>query len=125
MVAITATNSTTPLMEASLVKSRLDAAKRETAQAEANVHSLRAQTDAAESELEKTQAKVRSLASRANQVDPTYTSKIATSQSAVPLATQERLVDINSSNSLKTSLFSAPTMNTWGQTTGRIVNVSA
>jgi hypothetical protein len=107
------------------VKSRLDAAKREAAQAEANVQNLRSQTDAAENELEKTQAKVRSLASRANQIDPTYTSKIATSQSALPIASQVRLIGLSSGNSVKTNLFSTPTMNTWGQTTGRFVNVSA
>jgi hypothetical protein len=43
MVAITATNSTTLSLQASVTKSRLEQAKREAAQAEANAETLRAQ----------------------------------------------------------------------------------
>ena len=133
MAAITSTNSATPSLQASLVKSRLEAVKREVDQAEAKVENLRDQTDAAESELEKSQSKVRNLSSRANSIDPTYQSNIQASQSSVPAKTQELLLEVYSStsakrlisgNSLKTNPAAAPIFNSQGQATGRIINLS-
>jgi chromosome segregation ATPase len=133
MVAIAATNSATPL-DLSLVKSRLDAVRREADQAQANVRNLRAQTNAAESELEETQGEVRDLTRVANQTDPTYMSKLASRRSIAPTPSQELMSTIYSATTAKrqsnsyvitTSQLSAPTMNTQGQATGLFLNVSA
>lgn len=137
MAALAATSSATPSLSSSLIRNRLDAARRESDQAQANVQNLRAQVDAAESESQKTQDKVRSLtgqASQANQTDPTYKSPVQLGQSAVPVKTQELLFGLYDAtsirrqaagNSLKNNPDAAPVVNARGQATGRIVNMSA
>jgi chromosome segregation ATPase len=134
MATITATNSATPSLQTALVKSRLDAAKRETNQAQDKVQALQAQTDAAESELQKSQRKVQDLTSRASETDPTYKSNVQASSSALSIKTQELLYGLYNAtsakrlangNSLKTNPLAAPVLNPQGQATGRIVNISA
>jgi uncharacterized coiled-coil protein SlyX len=134
MAALAATNSATPSLQSTLIRSRLEAARREADQAQANVEALRSQVDAAEMEVEKRQDKVRSLTDQSRQSDPTYQSKVQTAQSAVPVKTQELLFGLYSATSakrqatghgLKTNPNAAPVVNTQGQATGRIVNVSA
>ena len=61
MAGLAATNSATPSLQSTLIRSRLDAARREAEQAQANVQELRAQVDAAEAESQKRQDKVRTL----------------------------------------------------------------
>lgn len=61
MVAITATNSATLSLQASVTKSRLEQAQREAAQAEANAEALRAQAQEQDHVAEKAHARERSL----------------------------------------------------------------
>jgi uncharacterized protein YlxW (UPF0749 family) len=134
MAALAATNSATPSLQSSLIRSRLQAARREADQAQADVQTLRAQVDAAESASQKSQDKVRNLNRQANQTDPTYTARLQASQSAVPIQTQELLFGLYEAtsskrqatgNGLKINPGAAPVLNTQGQATGRIVNMSA
>ncbi|MDD2879085.1 MAG: hypothetical protein PHQ58_01495 [Rhodoferax sp.] len=137
MAALAATNSATPSLQSSLIRNRLQAARREADQAQANVQTLRAQVDAAETTSQQTQGKVRSLtsqASQSSQTDPTYKAAVQASQSAVPVKTQELLFGLYdatssrrqaSGNGLKNNPDAAPVLNTQGQATGRIVNMSA
>lgn len=62
MVAITATNSATLSMQASVTKSRLEQARREAAQAEANAETLRSQAQEQDQVAEKAHARERTLA---------------------------------------------------------------
>lgn len=137
MGALAATNSATPSMQSTLIRSRLDAARREADQAQANVQSLRAQVDAAETEAQQRQEKVRTLTTQVSQTsqnDPTYKSGVQAAKSAVPVKTQELLFGLYDAtsakrqatgNGLKANPNAAPVVNTQGQTTGRIVNMSA
>jgi hypothetical protein len=135
MAGLTATNPATPSMQSTLIRSRLDAARREAEQAQATVQDLRAQVDAAESESQKRQEKVRVLSGEAQQTDPTYRAKSqASSSSAVPIKTQEFIVGLfgatnakrqATDSSLKTNPSVGPVVNSQGQRTGRIVNLSA
>jgi hypothetical protein len=72
MVAISATNSATPSLQSVLGTARVEQARREADQAEANAQSLRQQADQAESEAQQRQGLVRDLSRRNQQVDPTY-----------------------------------------------------
>lgn len=66
MAALAATSSATPSLQASLIRSRLEAAKRDADQAQAEVDQLRTQVDQAETVYEKRRETVRSLQSSAN-----------------------------------------------------------
>lgn len=134
MVAITATNSATPTALLALGKARLEQARREADVAEANAQSLRSQADAAEIDAQKSQENVRNVATRNARSDATYTSKLSSGASEVPKKTQDFLVDMYSAasdkfaasgNALKTDPKAPPVVNAQGQSTGRIVNVSA
>ncbi len=134
MAALAATSSATPSLQSSLIRNRLQAARREADQAQANVQTLRAQVDAAETTAQKTQGKVRSLTSQAGQTDPTYKAAVQASPSAVPVKTQELLFGLYDAtsakrqatgNGLKNNPDAAPVRNTQGQATGRIVNMVA
>lgn len=137
MAALAAVNSATPSLPSGLIRNRLEAARREAYQAQANVQNLRAQVDAAETEAQKSQDKVRSLmsqVSQARQTDPTYKSRVKATQSAVPIKTQEFLFGLYDAtsvkrqatgNGLKKNPDAAPVVNAQGQATGRIVNMSA
>ena len=134
MVAITATNSATPSLQASVSKARLEQARREADQAESNAQRLREQADAAENDVQKSHDRVRDLASRSQQTDPTYKPQTQGNAPEVSLKTQDLLVNAYKTSSstrtangnpLKTNSDAAPVMNTQGQATGRIVNVSA
>ncbi len=136
MVAITATNSATPSLQETLIQSRLQQARRDADAAETNYLNLRSQADQAEQDSENTQGKVQTLTaqdSRAQVAQATYTAAISSS-SAVPSMTQDFLVQLygptsqqfaDSGNPLKTDANAAPVVNTQGQSTGRIVNISA
>jgi len=134
MVAITATNSATSTMQSMLSKARLEQARRDADQAEANAQSLRSQAQEEERKAEDGQNKVRSISQQISQQDSTYTSAIKGTPSEVPAQTQdflERLYKATSQkfaasgNSLKTNADALPVVNAQGQSTGRIVNVSA
>jgi hypothetical protein len=134
MVAITATNSATPSVQASAGRVRLAQARREAEQAEANARDLRAQADDAERQAQNSQENVRRVSSRNRQEDATYAAPRPTSTSEVPLKVQTLIEQMysatsdkrtESGNALKTDVNAAPVVNTQGQATGRIVNVSA
>lgn len=134
MVAITATNSATPSIQASMGRARLEQARREADQAESNARELRGQADDAEQQATSSQENVRNLSAKNQREQYTYDSPRAASTSEVPLKVQnfiDNLYSANSEkrgqsgNSLKTDANAAPVVNTQGQATGRIVNVSA
>lgn len=135
MVAITATNSTTPSLQAALGRAKLQQARREAEQAEDNAQDLRKQADAAEQEVQKSQAKVRSAAAQTQRdAAVTYAAPQQNSPPEVPTATQDFLVRLysaasqkrsDSGNALKSNPAAPPVINSQGQTTGRIVNVHA
>lgn len=135
MVAINATNSTTPSLQAALGRAKLQQARQEAEQAENNAQRLREQADAAEQDVQKSQAKVRTVAAQ-NQRDTavTYTASQEKNTSEVPTATQDFLVRLysatsqkrsDSGNALKSDPSAAPVINSQGQSTGRIVNIHA
>ncbi|QTN28310.1 hypothetical protein HZ993_00125 [Rhodoferax sp. AJA081-3] len=134
MVAITATNSTTPSTQASLGRARLAQARREADQAEANARDLRAQADEAERQAQDSQQNVRKVSARIQQEAATYSQPRASSTSEVPLKVQKLIEQMYSAtsekraengNPLKTDVHAAAVVNSQGQATGRIVNVSA
>ena len=134
MVAISATNSATPSVQQSLNQTRLQQARREADQAEANAQNLRQQADSAELQAQKSQSRVREETARSQQSGSTYESPIKGSKSEVPSKTQEFLVGLYDAtreqraangNALKTDTNASSVLNMQGQTTGRIVNLSA
>lgn len=134
MVAITATNSTTPSTQASLGRARLAQARREADQAEASARELRAQADEAERQAQDSQQNVRKVTARNQQEASTYSQPSASSTSEVPLKVQKLIEQMysatsekraESGNALKTDVNAVAVVNTQGQATGRIVNVSA
>lgn len=134
MVAITATNSATPSLQRSLGSARLEQARREADQAEANAKDLRAQADEAQQQAQKSQDKVRSVAARNLEDASTYAQPRDGSTADVPLKVQKLIEQMynatsekraQNGNPLKTNANAAPVVNTRGQATGRIVNISA
>lgn len=135
MVAITATNSATPSLQAALGRAKLQEARREADQAENNARSLREQADAAEQEAQKSQGKVRSVTAQTERdAATTYSARQDTSSAEVPVATQDFLVRLynatsqsrsDNGNALKSDPNAAPVINNQGQATGRIVNTYA
>lgn len=135
MVALAATNSATPSLPRTLILSRLEAARREADQAQANVQNLRSQVDAAEAESQNRQDKVRNLASQASQADPTYNLRVQSGPPVLPVKTAQFLFgqddavsekkEPSTSNRFKNILDTATVFNTQGLAAGRIVNISA
>jgi len=134
MGVISATNSATPSLQLALGRNRLEQARRDADQAEANAKDLRNQANKAEQEAQKSQENVREQAARNQQLDSTYDSQLKNSTAVVPLKTQEFLVGLYnatsenraaSGNPLKAKAAPASVLNSQGQATGRIVNVSA
>jgi chromosome segregation ATPase len=143
MVAITATNVSTPLKPVTPSRSRLEQARRQADQAEANARQLRALADQAEQELQSSQSRVSTLstqvaqesrAAQSAEADSTYTAQVKPGASSLNKQIQDFLVRTATvasnqfsfpENPLKSGVNSAPVLNTQGQNTGRIVNLSA
>lgn len=134
MVAITATNSATPSLQAVLGRTRLEQARREASQAEATAQNLRAQADEAERDAAKSQNKVRELAARNLQPDPTYTAQVQASQPEKPPQSRDIFADLSrytrqtraeNSATLANILNAIPVVNRPNPSTGRIINESA
>lgn len=87
MAALAAISSAAPSLQASLIRSRLEAAKRDADQAQAEVDQLRTQVDQAETVYEKRRETVRSLQSSADM--PTV-GKPTPSASQTPVAEQSQ-----------------------------------
>lgn len=134
MVAITATNSATTSLQSVLNRSRLEQARRQADQAEAEARDLRSQADQAEQVAQRGQQKVRSLSSEIARAAATYSPRVQGAQTGVPEQTQDLLVRLydatsqkfaDSGNALKTDKNAPPVVNTQGQATGRILNIAA
>lgn len=134
MGAISATNSATPSLQLALGRNRLEQARRDADQAETNAQTLRAQADKAEQDAHASQGKVRTLASQNQQFQSTYEAQLKGRPSEVPVKTQDFLVGLYnatsenraaSGNALKSLAAPTAVVNTQGQATGRIVNISA
>ncbi len=133
-MAITSTNSATPSLQATLNKARLEQAKREAETAQDKVESLKQETEQAEQDLQVKRENVRELTTRSALEDSTYIGQLRAAKSAVPAATQDFLVRMYtatsakfaaSGNALKSSLSAKPFVNALGQSTGRIVDITA
>ena len=134
MVAITATSNATPSLQSVLNRSRMEQARRPPEQAEASAQQPNALDSENERKARVDQGRVRTLTSQARPSDATYTSAVKGRSSEVPRATQdfiERLYKATSQkfaesgNPLKTTADSSPVINVQGQSTGRIVNITA
>ncbi len=134
MVSITATNSTTPSIQASLGKARVEQARREADQAEANARDIRAQADEAEQQAQRSQDNFRKVSTLVQQQEVTYKPPKNDSESEVPIKVQKLIEQMyattsarytQSGNPLKTDTRAAPVVNIQGQSTGRIVNITA
>ena len=134
MVAITATNSATPSLQASLGKAQLERARNEAAQAESNARDLRAQANAAEQLAQRSQENVRKAASKVQYEDATYSRPRDDNSQEVPSKVQKLIEQMYKAtdekrsligNSLKTNSDASAVVNSQEQQTGRIVNISA
>jgi chromosome segregation ATPase len=134
MAGLARTSSATPSVQSALIRGRLEAARREAEQAQAQVQDLRSQVDAAETESRKRQDKVRTLNGQAQQADPSDSAKANDTDSSVPIKLQERTINLtdatkskplSTGSSIKLYPDTTPVINSQGQSTGRIVNVSA
>lgn len=138
MLALPATSSATPSLQATLNRNRLQQARQEADQLEAQAQNLRNQADQAEDQAIKGQDKVRNLstqtASSSDTSDATYNAAVKPSVSDLPVKTQDFLTRMYtetspqfaaSGNALKAKANSAPVLNTQGQATGRILNIEA
>ena len=134
MVAITATSSATPSVQVGLGRARLEQARREADQAETTARDLRAQADGAEQQAQSSQENVRKIVVSNQRAESTYSVPISTSSPEVPIQVQNLIEKMyaatseqraRSGNPLKTNTNAAPVINTQGQATGRIVNISA
>jgi di/tripeptidase len=134
MLALPATSSASPSLQATLSKARVEQVRRAADQAEAQAQALRAQADQAESEAQKTEVAQPTVSSPKPGEELTYTAVVKSSTSEVPAQTQDFLVRLYkatsqkfaaSGNALKSNEDAAPVVNAQGQSTGRIVNTQA
>jgi hypothetical protein len=132
MSAIPAATTAAPPVRASVGKARLEQVRREADLAEAFAQTLRAQADAAESDAQRSHEKVSQLSGQLP-TDPTYKSQLQVTQAEVAPKTQEFLVGLYratsanraaSGNALKLNANARAVINTQGQATGRILNLS-
>ena len=131
MVTITATTSSTATLQSVLNRTRIEQARRQADQSEANARELRAQADQEERQAAQGQQQVRRLSSQRQ--DSTYDSAIRNASAEIPLENQdalERLYTITRNNfaregnALKENENTPAVVNAQGQTTGRIVNLT-
>ena len=133
MASIAATSYATPSLQSTLSRSRVAQALREADAAESKAQTLRQQADAAERDAQGRNATVRSLKARETNADSTYTRAVQVESSEVTPKTQnflERMYRAASpkfaagGNPLKNDVDASPVVNTQGQSTGRILNLS-
>lgn len=134
MASVSATSSAATSIQASLAKTRLAQAQREADQAQSAANDLRAKADNADRDAQKSQDNVRNLAARSRQLDVTYDRQLRSNKSELPLKTQDLLANLYSStnqvNAIKGNADENSTspfiiVNSQGQATGRILNVTA
>lgn len=134
MAALAATNSAIPSLQATLTMTRLQVARREANQAESSVRQLRADLEVAQNKSDQRQTNVRRLTDQSRQSDPTYSRQIQAKAADVPIQAQAIVLGLYHAtnarqavdgNGLPSVPAAAPVINTQGQATGRIVNISA
>lgn len=134
MVAITATNSATPSLQAALGRAKLAQAQREADQAEGTAKQLRAEADQAEQQAQERQGKVAQIAASGNrQNEATYRPPSTVQVAETPVKVQNFIENLyratsqkraDSGNALKTNADAPPVINSQGQATGRILNLA-
>lgn len=134
MATISATSTSATAIQASLAKTRLAQAQREADQAQSTANELRAKADNADRDAQKNQNNVRDLAARSRQLDVTYDRQLRSNKSELPVKTQDLLANLYSSTNQVNAIKGAADeksnspfiiVNSQGQATGRIVNVTA
>jgi hypothetical protein len=134
MATIAATSYATQSLQSTLSRSRLEQARREADSAENKAQTLRQQADEAERDAQGRNANVRSLKALEANADSTYAKAVRGDSSEVAPKTQnflERMYRVASpkfaasGNPLKNDASASPVLNTQGQSTGRILNLSA
>jgi uncharacterized protein YicC (UPF0701 family) len=134
MPTITATNSATPSAGVATVRAKLEQARREADQAEINARNLRAQADDAERQAQSSQENVRKITSSVQRLESTYSRPGENKSAEVPAKVQKLIEQLYSAtsekrtkegNPLKVDSNASPVVNSQGQKTGRIVNISA
>lgn len=138
MVAITATNSATPTLQAALGRAKLQQARQEADRAENTAQNLRQQANAAEQEAQSSQTRVRALAGQINKNGAETDASPRLNNSAEISTKNQNLVvnrfDLYSATSDKRAPIGngfqpdaarEPVINTQGQATGRIINIRA
>ncbi len=85
MATLAATSSATPSLQSTLIRSRIDAARREADRAEANANNLRLQADEQERVVQQARGQVQTLQKRAN----TSSSPSNPTPSVTPAVTQD------------------------------------
>ena len=134
MAAITATTSATPSLQAAMGWAKLAQAQREASQAEDNAKQLRAQANTAGQQAQQKQAKVSQVAASNRRQGDTYSEPAKLRASEVPVKVQNFIENLYrstnpqraaSGNALKTNAGAPPVVNSQGQATGRILNLSA
>jgi hypothetical protein len=135
MVALRATDSSTLSLQQSLLQSRVAQAKRDAEQAETQAQSLRQQADRAEKDAQASRSTYQQTREQALRGEAaTYSVPGRSGTSAVPTKTQDFLVRMYNAtadkfaaagNPLKSASSPASSKNALGQTTGRIVNITA
>lgn len=134
MATIAATSYATSSLQSTLSRSRIEQARREADTAESKAQTLRQQADEAERDAQGRNAKVRVLNASGTDADNTYAKALQRDSSAVAPKTQSFLERMYRSaspkfsaigNPLKTDADASPVLNTQGQSTGRILNLTA
>lgn len=134
MVAIVATNSASPSLQATLLRARLQQARQEVTRAEAQANELRSQAEKADQEARQGKENVRAISAETSRLAvATYSPSNTKKAQEVPAKTQdfiERLYKLTSQkfseagNPLKSD-DAPPVLNVQGQATGRILNIRA
>ena len=134
MVAITATTYATPSNVAWQGRAKLEQARREADQAEAQAKELRNAADQAEQDAQKGQSKVSALANQVAQTDSTYASQLRRKSAAADASkTQDFLAPVTAASDNNFDFPSNPLQSgssLWNAlsqkpTSGRLVNVTA
>jgi septal ring factor EnvC (AmiA/AmiB activator) len=134
MATIAATSYATQSLQSMLSRSRVEQARREADSAENKAQSLRQQANAAEQEAQGRKANVRALKARESSSESTYSKAVQGDSGPVASTTQKFLEEMYraaspkfaaSGNPLKNDANAPPVLNTQGQSTGRILNLSA
>ncbi|MDZ7937327.1 MAG: hypothetical protein U5M53_03185 [Rhodoferax sp.] len=134
MVTIAATSTATPSLQSTLSRSRLEQARREADSAESRAESLRRQADDAERDAQNRNNNVKALNARETGKDSTYTTDLRRNTDGISTETLdflERMYEATSpqfaasGNALKADAGAPAIVNTQGQSTGRILNLSA